>query len=436
MPRELPGFYWDEERNRYFPIASKPKFSAAQSSTQPILPSKRVRAADQVAPHTPDTDLEYDDKVHPKRKKQSIWTFNENRRTSLIPNHGLSKLQHEIRHYNYAITSSLGRVKIPTIGSMTALASTRSSGRTWRFLGDSQGIIYTEKNSEINDSDSSLHYHWSAEMVLQQGAAISSISSSGNRIVATCLGQAKIAVQELDTTERTFVLNMSEIYDVRASCLDGSSLALGATKKAVYVSDIDASNAIQCFHTKSDVFSLAKQRHLLYSGSRNGRIDRWDLRLATRNGQTLFDGRFGTKPRRTVVHLQILREFELLTNQLDGQHNVRQLATYDLRYLKSQSPDPLVEFSGHQNAFLSNLGLAVDPHEEFLFAAGHDNRIRGWSLLTGQPLFNGYNPTFDTESVHPICALQVTEEPGIAGSTLWAAADRDLYQFHLGQLDL
>lgn len=25
MPRELPGFYWDEEKNRYFPLSMKPK---------------------------------------------------------------------------------------------------------------------------------------------------------------------------------------------------------------------------------------------------------------------------------------------------------------------------------------------------------------------------------------------------------------------------
>lgn len=25
MPAELPGFYWDEARNRYFPIACRPK---------------------------------------------------------------------------------------------------------------------------------------------------------------------------------------------------------------------------------------------------------------------------------------------------------------------------------------------------------------------------------------------------------------------------
>ena len=25
MPRELPGLYWDHEKNRYFPLSSKPK---------------------------------------------------------------------------------------------------------------------------------------------------------------------------------------------------------------------------------------------------------------------------------------------------------------------------------------------------------------------------------------------------------------------------
>ena len=27
MPTELPGFYWDEAKNRYFPISSRPKHS-------------------------------------------------------------------------------------------------------------------------------------------------------------------------------------------------------------------------------------------------------------------------------------------------------------------------------------------------------------------------------------------------------------------------
>ena len=32
MPKELPGFYWDEAKNRYFPISSKPKQSLPSPS--------------------------------------------------------------------------------------------------------------------------------------------------------------------------------------------------------------------------------------------------------------------------------------------------------------------------------------------------------------------------------------------------------------------
>jgi DDB1- and CUL4-associated factor 4 len=88
-------------------------------------------------------------------------------------------------------------------------------------------------------------------------------------------------------------------------------------------------------------------------------------------------------------------------------------------------------------------GIAVDHERDLLFAAGQDCRLRGWSLRTSFPLspprapdppdpqlyFNPFLASFS----HPITSLQVTEEPGEAGVSLWATADRDLYQFHLGQ---
>jgi WD repeat-containing protein 21A len=39
----------------------------------------------------------------------------------------------------------------------------------------------------------------------------------------------------------------------------------------------------------------------------------------------------------------------------------------------------------------------ITPSQDFLFAAGLDNRIRGWSLLTGNPL-SYTHPTLDITS--------------------------------------
>lgn len=82
--------------------------------------------------------------------------------------------------------------------------------------------------------------------------------------------------------------------------------------------------------------------------------------------------------------------------------------------------------------------LTVDPSENFLFAAGQDKCIRAWSLQTGEGLIppsapkrgSGDNP-FSTVFSQPIAAMQVTEERNEL--LLWAASDKDLYRYHLGQ---
>ena len=145
-------------------------------------------------------------------------------------------------------------------------------------------------------------------------------------------------------------------------------------------------------------------------------------------------------------------------------NSTSQLVTFDMRF---RSTTPLKVFAGHVNRDIPNLvrlsssshrtksdldhprtltipflqGIATDPAHDFLFAAGQDHRIRGWSLRTARPLtlpassasaHTTMNP-FAAPFPRPIVALQVTDEGGAAGRSLWAAADHDLYQFHLGQ---
>ena len=94
-------------------------------------------------------------------------------------------------------------------------------------------------------------------------------------------------------------------------------------------------------------------------------------------------------------------------------------------------------------------GIAVDPYEQLLFAAGVDRRVLGWSLGTGEPI---QPPAFDNGSIdavltpdaqrlnnpfkgvfsRPVQAMQVSQER--RGPCLWAASDEDLYRYHLGQM--
>lgn len=79
-------------------------------------------------------------------------------------------------------------------------------------------------------------------------------------------------------------------------------------------------------------------------------------------------------------------------------------------------------------------GIALDPSQEFVFAAGEDRRIRGWSVRSGLALDelagSGWNPfLFEFPSVVETMQVSIERE----GPCLWAGCDRMLYQFHLGQ---
>lgn len=176
------------------------------------------------------------------------------------------------------------------------------------------------------------------------------------------------------------------------------------------------------------------------------------------------------RARSTVLKLDIIQEHGLLLSHLDGDVGIRvlscafpgftqilsQLSLYDLRFLSESRAEPTTVFEGHVNKYLSHLvseslairsdpqlishlqGMAVDPNQEFLFAAGQDCRLRAWSLRTGLPLSSEYLPDdkanpFNRKFFSPISALQVTRDERSNGVSLWAAYDRDLCQFHLGE---
>ncbi|KAF8170072.1 hypothetical protein BJ912DRAFT_1034497 [Pholiota molesta] len=412
MPKDLPGLYWDEERNRYFPISSRPR--------QPPPPPATITSR-----HTGKTI---------KRKRWFVPLHSNGARISTASDARGLRDSHDILCFHYASTSRLSRVKIPTLGRIQTFSSAEFNGHTWRFIGDDQGWLYSDKDI-IYEQRQGMH-HWSADMNLQPSSAISSISIHGSLCISTCLGAGRIAVQDFIFPERMFILNMRNVNDIRASDIQDRTLVLGASKKAVYIPDIDTTNSPQYLHTKSDVFSVAQQRHLVYTGARNGTVERFDMRMAKHHSHKLFDTRFSSGARSSVLHLNLIRDHEMLLSHLNGD-----LVSFDMRFFSTTSSiAPLKVFEGHVNTNKQNLGIAIDHDQDFLFAAGEDYRIRGWSLRTGRPLpwnntnapYSPTNPFLASFSDH-VSSLQVTREPGEAGLSLWAAANQDLYQFHLGQ---
>ncbi|KAH9480390.1 DDB1- and CUL4-associated factor 4 [Psilocybe cubensis] len=341
---------------------------------------------------------------------------------------------HEFLCFQYASTSRVTLERLPTLGPIQSFCSTRVGDTTWHICGDSQGWIYTRQipNTQcVGD----LH-RWTADPIMRSSDPISSISASGSHCVISCLGPGKVMVQNMLDPELLFLLKFNSLNDIWTCHLQGSSLILGASRKAAYISDIDVSRVPEHLATGSDVFSITRQNSLVYTGSRTGSIHRFDLRTSKNRSHILFDDRFGTSPRSSVVHLDMIRDHELLTSHSNGD-----LLTYDVRFTtKSTKSFPVKSFEGHVNSYTHNLGIAVDHERDLLYAAGQDNHIRAWSLRTGLPLApqitNKRGNPLTTAFSDPIFSLQVADEAGKDGVSLWATSGRELYEFHLGQRGL
>ena len=75
-------------------------------------------------------------------------------------------------------------------------------------------------------------------------------------------------------------------------------------------------------------------------------------------------------------------------------------------------------------------GLAVDPNEDFVFAAGQDTHIRAWSLRTGERVpFPSGSPIMRRHH-RPISIMQVVEEG--QDLCLSAVGGEELLKYQLG----
>ncbi|KAM6494461.1 WD40-repeat-containing domain protein [Amanita muscaria] len=426
-PLQLPGFYWDEDKNRYFPLSSRPAVPVSSTSRVEVKPETEHDTQN----HHPPPDPWYS--FQALRSSQDV-----------MLRHRKAK---EILSSHYARTSRCKHSWIPTSGRIRAFNTTSFNGSQRRFIGDDQGWLYACMSPEVEEQDMITDV-WLPDLSLHPGSEITSICISGSKCIATCLGpSARISVQDLNVVGRISLITVKNVHDIWAAHLEGNSLAIGADKRAVYLHDFDTTTQLKYLETQSDVFAIYQRDNMVYTGSRNGSITRFDLRLKT-YGQKLFDHRFTGRARSPVLHLGIVNEYQLLTSQMDGE-----LALYDLRF--PRLVEPLVSFRGHVNTHRRRLGIAVDPNEQFLFAAGEDCRIRGWSLNMGIPiepppipdneekvasitsepdeLERRMNNPFRAVFPNPVTAMQVTIER--KGVCLWAVNDEDLYRYHLGQQD-
>jgi WD repeat-containing protein 21A len=284
----------------------------------------------------------------------------------------------------FAATRVCQAIPIPVYAghTLTAFAAGTYDSKVWALAGDSHGVIHAFHPSPIGDflsvPEHTFQHSWTREYQLDSN--ISSICSSGFRWVATSFGSSKasILVHDLPST-RTVRLSPSPhlACDIWTSNLRDRSLVLGVRQHALFIEHLESMRDTRRLETQSDVFALHQEESLVYTGSRNGSIRRFDTRTRA-SGTTLLSEVF-TESSNSITYLNVIKDWQLLVSTICGTIEI-----FDVRYL--QGTRPLLALPGHVNSYQPKLPHAITPSQSHFFAAGLDNRIRGWSLLTGEPL--------------------------------------------------
>ncbi|OAX42146.1 hypothetical protein K503DRAFT_734273 [Rhizopogon vinicolor AM-OR11-026] len=421
MPRELPGLYWDEERQRYFPLSSARSPCASASTTS----HHRDRTKPQAAPKA--TRNFHDSKRH---KIRTLLRANEDARSSLRTSYK-NKLMHQITCSQIArtscLTSSPVQSLVHTHSAITAFQTVSHNNSVYSFSGDTRGWFYSsivDLGEPVTGYRTS--HDWRPEFSLS--SEISSICISGARCIATSFGpESKILHLPLDSDLEdirvTRVINQS-VRDVWTADLLGTRLVLGTNNQAVLINDAAERATVSLLKTGSDVFAVAQDNNMIYAGSRAGVVQRFDARISSTKGDRILND-LDTTRNNSVTNLKIVSDWQLLMSNIDGS-----LALFDLRFPVNRTP--IISFTGNINTYTTKTPIAVDPREDFLFAAGQDRCVRIWSLRSGgSPLVSPVS-VFQQSFEDPVRALQVVEE-GKGGMILWAASGTALYKYNLGQ---
>ncbi|RPD62642.1 hypothetical protein L226DRAFT_326476 [Lentinus tigrinus ALCF2SS1-7] len=432
MPRDLPGFYWDEEKKRYFPESSRP----AGSTPKPALPDAAPQQQSRRRRRSPRRTSS--ESPPPKRPHAGEVTQSSNAWRSLGALRGSTSSVHRRRCVHELEMECLaqGVSKVENIpisfdGPITALCTKVTGNHNKQLLvGDMTGWLYS---LDPEDPVAAMR-----EFGLR--SQITSITRSGSVCMVTSLGSPARLLATRDDAIGLWVLREippALCSDVWCGQVWGRRATVGGRKGLICFPDVERDSYLR-LHSTSDVLSLCLQdENITYMGMRNGMISRWDSRQASGKTDTIVNmseagdeiGPGVGRGAASVDHLRIVHGYELLVRTMRGD-----LETHDLRFLRNQTP--FMQLKGHVPSYESILGIAVDPGEKFVFAGGGDSHLRIWSLRTGQLL-----PTNETNlavtldgtiarPAQPIRAMEIVEDDSKV--QLWMACSNTLSKVDLG----
>jgi WD repeat-containing protein 21A len=434
-PPDLPGFYYDPERKRYFRIVNTGQASSGSMSDYSISAVAEVRRRKTRARRNPSQ----------KPSSHSL----PKRRPSILKRHMLSSsLAPRVNKQaqEQLLMSGLScqmkwSIDLDQGDSLQCLLWHPSSRNL--LVGSRSGTCLDAPLENLVERPSISRPRYELPMVLPFHTPVTALCSSGRTIVNSCLGgpgtpgSVCVTWQENKNNQqdsnsvvyklpgRQSVWSAAVYEDSRGW---NSRVCVGSSTCA-YLLEPEVTGFYKMpFQTDSDVFAVdfvGPEGKLIAAGCRNGMLSIFDPRVGTRHLTA-------AQPVLSVSHPSAISNLKMVDNEryvlASGLEDT--LAMYDLRYIRPSRPvtprspyveghrnvnasssQPCVEYKGYSNLHTIRHGFAIREGSKSFAVGCDDGAVKVYDIwsgsdITGQQLMNHNFPC-------TVAGLQWTSAAGL-----------------------
>ncbi|CAG8445464.1 15016_t:CDS:10 [Funneliformis caledonium] len=352
-PKEIAGYYYDHEKNRYFKI----------------MPNKTVGSSHPFSADSIGTKKKAEEKAreYPMRRKfSSAMSLLLDREINPIKPIHVSKSENR-------------QILVKSLRHIGSIAMERSFIKDFRihpsmnkiFHGDTSGIISQMK---FKCTSESCVEDYNIQMFKFSSEITSMRLESTNLLIGTSLGDpvtsgimfvAKLC-SEIDPygMEPKYVYHSgSTIWASSFSEID-SSIAVGSSRNLSVIQGWQETPLISNFKTYSDVFALDFDRYqpnVVFTGCRDGRLRIFDLRSNSRHGiGPMID------QKSPICHLKQIGAWYILSDGMNGSVSLWDIRNVKGDYDNSYDHKPVIEFERNVNSTNIQYGFDINLKEDIV----------------------------------------------------------------------
>ncbi|CAG8545285.1 33303_t:CDS:10, partial [Gigaspora margarita] len=383
---EIPGFYYDQERDRYFKIMPGHHFGTNTSGVEvKKQPDSNVSTSTKPRISTCSSLLN-EREFNPFKTIQRLhrdWReifVKSLRYVGTIQQTIPFSLSHRITNFQIHPTSN--ELYFGNTDGMVGLLKFQASSKACTEIF-SKPFAYC--NSEIcilKESNGKFVLNSQITSIRIIGESLIIYTSLGNHL---CSGILRIE-------------HLPEVTDF--------DMVHGATKYISILSNYSVPGArFTNVKTNSDVFALDNDRYLpsaIFAGCRDGRLLLFDIRCNPKQSSPHGDGP-RIKQSSPICNLKQVSGWYVLGDGMDGSLSLWDIRNQRRNQNTEESTLPVLKYYGHVNSTKHQTGFAVNSCNSIVAIAGQDNFVRFFSINTGDVVRMPIGPFEDRVSAIQFC---------------------------------